>query len=181
MKRRNLFIVIGLYFLVYLAIVTNLPEQRDSETSLADREQTNTERYRARVNSAIAAAEAKAESFALQPYVTEIKTREVAQVQRRTPTATERYAGWIEEYGRDRAGEMIQEETKQAFESKDFKRVERLTNAQATAMRGDYERSRIRNSRAVSRVSLDGLQVGNTYTLSRQSMLMPEGRNPVNA
>ena len=178
MKRRNLIIGGILSFLIFLAIVTNLPEQRDSETTSSNREQTKAERDRAiaRVDSAIAAAEAEAESHTLQPYDTEIKTSEVAQVRRRTPTATERYAVWIEDYGRVRAGEMIQAEIKEAWDSGDRKRASSLIEASGRAMQGDHERSK---SRSVQRVSWDELQIGSTYRISRQTMLMPEGRNSV--
>ncbi|MCY3770633.1 MAG: hypothetical protein OXG98_01215 [Gemmatimonadetes bacterium] len=53
---------------------------------------------------------------------------------------TDRYAAWIVEHGRERAGEMMNEEIDASFEAKDG-RVELLINAKSKAMLQDHERS----------------------------------------
>ena len=60
---------------------------------------------------------------------------------------TEKYAGWIEEHGRNRAGEMINEEIDAAFKAKDTARAELLANASATAMLQDSERSKLQQAK----------------------------------
>lgn len=59
----------------------------------------------------------------------------------------EKYAGWIEEHGRSRAGEMINEEIDAAFKAKDSARAELLSNASATAMLQDSERSKLQQAK----------------------------------
>lgn len=147
-----------------------------------------------RVDSSIAHAESLAKARSeemmsnirtdikqLEPYSTEIPVNE-SPVGRPAKTelqgVTERYGRLIEQYGRNQAGVMIKREQDEAFKAKDFKRLEILTNASAKAMRGDYERSR---TQVAENVSWDALQIGKRYRISRQTMLMPEGRNPVDA
>ena len=161
MKRRNLIIGGSLFFLVFLAVVSNLPEGQQ-KTANVEQEKRNSS-----VDSAIAKAESLAKAR-------DCERKNVGQIRR--ISSVERYAVWIEEYGRDRAGEMIQAEIKEAWDSGDRKRASSLIEASGRAMQGNYERSK---SRTIKRVSWDALQVGNTYRLSRQTMLMPEGRNPV--
>ena len=73
-------------------------------------------------------ADVEAEAEATEP----VKTEE--------ETVTERYAGWIEEFGRDRAGDMINVEIDSSFKAKDG-RTDLLINAKSTAMLQDHERS----------------------------------------
>lgn len=60
--------------------------------------------------------------------------------------ATDRYAGWIAEHGRERAGEMINAEVDAAFKAKDG-RAELLINAKSKAMLQDHERSKQRQAK----------------------------------
>ncbi|MCY3557002.1 MAG: hypothetical protein OXH56_16960 [Gemmatimonadetes bacterium] len=66
------------------------------------------------------------------PKVESVKTEE--------DITTDRYAGWISEHGRERAGEMMDEEIDASFEANDG-RVELLINAKSKAMLQDHERS----------------------------------------
>ena len=143
MTRRNLIIGGSLFFLIFLAIVTNLPEERTTEEQ-AKQDSLQIERVKS--------ATAKAESLASYPKEIRKNKTPAIQSRNRSESTTERYAGLIEQYGRNRAGEMIQDEIKESFAAKDFKRVELLTNASATAMQGDYEQSKIRQERRESEI-----------------------------
>ena len=149
MKRRNLIIGGSIFFLVFLVIVYNIPEERTKEEQQKSIsvEQVNQDSLRiARVNSATA----KAESLArvrnkVIPYSKTIpinQTSVTSPVRSEEEIVTERYAGLIDEYGRDRAGIMIQAEIKDAWED-DRTRASMLMNASAAAMQGDYELSKV--------------------------------------
>ena len=135
MKRRNLIIGGSIFFLVFLVIVYNIPEERTKEEQQKSIsvEQVNQDSLRiARVNSATA----KAESLArvrnkVIPYSKTIpinQTSVTSPVRSEEEIVTERYAGLIDEYGRDRAGIMIQAEIKDAWED-DRTRASMLMNA----------------------------------------------------